>query len=75
LKGASAAGDGATTAWGQLMRPIHRVICVLNSVKIGEPFKLGIPSEASQEERVETRRQMPLWGKGIVQTANLQFVG
>jgi len=74
LKVASAAGDGATTAWGQLMRPIHRAICVLYSVKFGEPSKLGIPSEASKEERVETRRQMPFWGKGIVQTTNALFM-
>ena len=74
LKVASAAGDGATTA--QLFyRALYEVICKVKSVKFGEPFKMGIPSEASQEERVETRRQTPIiaMGEGIVQTTNLQF--
>lgn len=45
----------------------------MKSVKFGEPFKMGIPSEASiKEERVETRRQTPIiaMGEGIVQLTN-----
>lgn len=75
LKVASAAGDGATTAWGFEKVPVCKVICIITSVKFGETFKMAIPNQASKEEGVETRRQTPncLLGEGIVQTTNLQF--
>jgi len=74
LKVASAAGDGATTAWGyQLNWATNRVIYWIKSVKFGETFKMVIPSEVFNylKKRVETIRQIPLmWGKDIVQTTN-----
>jgi len=58
--------------YGALYEVIYRV----KAIKFGEPSELGIPSEASKEERVETRQSLPIFmGKGIVQTTNLHSVG
>ena len=47
-------------------------LCV-EPLKFGEPCEMAIPSQASPEEGVETRRAAPkafCYGEGIVQTAN-----
>ena len=44
------------------------------ALKFGEPFKMATPSQASKEEGVETRQELPKvgnnQGEGIVQTTN-----
>lgn len=76
LKVASAAGDGATTAWGyQLLRKawaMRGVIRVMNFVKLGETLKTAIPNQASKEEGRESRRRTTFRRKveGVLQTTN-----
>ena len=48
---------------------IQRVECF----KFGEPFNMEIPSQASKEEGVETRRSTTRTVEGIVQSTNLHM--
>ncbi len=79
LKVASAAGDGATTAWGYQLNRIYLTICgvirIMNFAKLGERFKMLIPNQASEEEGRESGRQIALFErvKGALQTTNTQF--
>ena len=42
----------------------------MTPAKFGEAWKMVIPSQAWKQEGVETRRQAPYWGEGIVQPTN-----
>ena len=46
----------------------------VNAFKFGEACQMGTPSQAWEQEGVETRWRLPRTGKGIVQTTN-SFVG
>jgi hypothetical protein len=76
LKVASAAGDGATTAWGyQLLRKawaMRGAIRVMNFAKLGETLKTAIPNQALKREGRESRRRTTIqrMAEGVLQTTN-----